>query len=237
MALLVLFEDSSATERSWGFWATLTLLPMEKSSTLTVAWTLTYELLFYSLFVLAYLRKELFVAASCAWSGFLVLGLFGVFEQAADPVLFALANTIVLEFFCGVLAAAVLSKIDPKVGWWILLSGVVTLAAVVAFWTGQRALLGVPLALILLACAMFRPKVQSGWLGWSAFLGAASYAIYLVHSPVISVTAELFQSHSSRLVVFMMCVLFGVLAGVIYHLAFEKPAIRWVRRFNPSVSV
>ncbi|MBF9059787.1 acyltransferase family protein [Rhodobacterales bacterium HKCCSP123] len=234
MALLMVFQEGPVGEQSWGVWATLTLLPMEKASALTVAWTLTYELMFYALFLLAFVSVWVFAAASLAWAGLLLLVLLGVTAQGSSSVGYAVTNPIVLEFFCGVLAAWAFTRVDPRLRAWILLAGCIALAVVIVFWTGQRALLGPPLALIVLSCAMYHPEMKGRSLSFAVFLGAASYAIYLVHSPVVSVTAEVLQPLGARGGVFGVCVLLGTGLGVAYHVGFERPALKWVRRFGPA---
>lgn len=234
MALLLIFQEGPVEERFWGVWATVTLLPMEKVSALKVAWTLTYELMFYALFLLAFVSLWFFAVASLAWAGLLLLVFLGVTVQGESPAGYAVTNPIVLEFFCGVLAAWAFTRVDPGVRVWLLLAGCVSLAAVVVFWTGQRAVLGPPIALIVLALSMVQPVARGRALRFAVFLGAASYAIYLVHSPVVSVTAELLQPLGMRGVVFACCVVFGTGLGVAYHVSVEWPAMWWVQRFAPS---
>lgn len=230
MGMLIIFQEGPIDERAWGGWATVTLLPMEKVSALTVAWTLTYEMMFYALFLLTFVSMWMFAAASLAWAIALLLVLLGVIGQGASPAGYAVTNPIVLEFFCGVLAAWAFTRVDPRMRGWMLLAGCLSLAAVVVLWTGERALLGPPLALLTLACAMYHPEIKGRTLSFAVFLGAASYAIYLVHSPVISVTAEILQPLGAREVVFAVCVLLGTGLGVAYHVGFERPVLRWVRK-------
>lgn len=59
---------------------------------------------------------------------------------------------------------------------------------------------------------------------WLTFLGAASYSIYLVHNPVISVVARFVQFDPYALLAAAM--LLGTLGGVAYYLLFEKHVIR-----------
>ena len=62
MGLLLLFQGGQEA-RNWSVLATLTLLPLATVSALSVAWTLTYELIFYAFFLLRYLAKIAMVVA------------------------------------------------------------------------------------------------------------------------------------------------------------------------------
>lgn len=234
MGLLLVFQQQPLSERSWSIWATITLLPMEKSSALSVAWTLTYELMFYAFFLLSFLSRQLLLAASAIWSGYLLAVLFGLVDVPDHAVMFAFSNPIILEFFCGAIAAHFLLKVPPQMRLPILASGIALLLAVIATWTGERAFLGPPLALIVLGAAMTRYTVPRSLIKFLIFLGAASYAIYLVHSPVVSIMAEVLQPLGMRWPTFLACVLSGTAFGVLYHVCFERSAMRWARRFKPG---
>ena len=234
MGLLLVFQQGPLSERSWSVWATITLLPMEKSSALSVAWTLTYELMFYALFLLSFLSRQLLLAVSVIWSGYLLGVLFGLVDVPDHPVMFAFSNPIILEFFCGAIAAYFLFRVPPQMRLPILASGVALLLAAIVTWTGERAFLGPPLALIVLGAAMTPYTTSRTSMEFLVFLGAASYAIYLVHSPVVSIVAEILQPLGLRWPVFLACVLFGTALGVLYHVFFERSAMRWAQRFRPG---
>lgn len=234
MGLLLVFQQGSLDERPWSLWATFTLLPSDKISTLTVAWTLTYEMIFYAFFLLAFVSRRALLAASVIWSLYLLAVLSGNFVRPDSAGLSALSDPIILEFFCGVVAAWMFARIPAEIRWGILTSGLALLGLVIMFWTGERALLGPPLALIVLAAAMMpygTPKRATDAL---IFLGAASYAIYLVHSPVISILARVLQPLEQRVAIFFVCALIGKTLGVIYHLLFERPVLRMAEQFRPA---
>lgn len=233
MGLLLIFQQGPLAERTWGFWSTLTLFPTEKTSTLSVAWTLTYEMIFYSFFLIGFLSKRLLYAVSVLWCGYLLAVLSGTFQVSPHPVAAALSNPIILEFFCGALAAMVLPKLPVRMRGVIFALGVLGLAVVVVNWTGQRVFLGPPMALIVLAAATIPYRKANVFTDGLIFLGAASYAIYLVHSPVVSVVAEVLQPLDQRVGVFLACVALGTIGGVFYHVIFEKPALAWAQRFRP----
>jgi exopolysaccharide production protein ExoZ len=63
------------------------------------------------------------------------------------------------------------------------------------------------------------------------FLGDASYSIYLVHFPLLSLTARVCFPLSQRIVIPLWAwlipqVLFAIAAGICFHLAIEKPLLR-----------
>jgi exopolysaccharide production protein ExoZ len=62
-------------------------------------------------------------------------------------------------------------------------------------------------------------------------LGDASYAIYLVHNPLISMGVRIVKGFHLWPVTFAFCIAIGIVGGVVYHFFVEKPAIAHVR-FN-----
>lgn len=233
MGLLLVFQHGPLSERPWSLWATFTLLPAEKSSTLTVAWTLTYELIFYAFFLLAFFSRRVLLVASLIWCVYLLAVLSGHVARPDSAALAALSDPIILEFFCGALAAWLFVRMPAKMRWGILALGLALLGLVIMFWSGERALLGPPLALIVLAAAMMPYRRPDRVTDFLIFLGAASYAIYLIHSPVVSILARVLQPLDNRLVIFVACALIGTALGVVYHLLFERPALRGAQRFRP----
>lgn len=236
MALLLMFQDGALANRPWSLWATFTLLPSIKISTLTVAWTLTYELTFYAFFLLAFISRRALLVASSAWSLYLVAVMLGQVTPQEGAMLATLSNPIILEFFCGGLAAYLFGRIPSQHRWSLLALGLVLLTLTIMFWGDQRAMLGPPLALIVLAAAMTSYSIPNRVTDAMIFLGAASYAIYLVHSPVVSILARVLQPLDSRFVIFCICALVGTGLGVLYHVAFEKPVLRFTSRFRPIVN-
>lgn len=231
MGLLIIFESGAAAERSWDIWATLTLLPMEKASALTVAWTLTYEIVFYAFFLLFYVSRTLFRVSASVWVlALLAVSIGWVSRPMAPAVLFVVLNPIVLLFFCGVFAAYAADRTPRRLRLPLLLAGSALLLVVILTWTGQRELLGPPLALMVLGAALYDIPKPGVVMRAAVFMGAASYAVYLVHSPVISVMAEVLQPLEMRWIIFAICVSCGTALGVAYHVIFERPVQRWVRQ-------
>ena len=230
MLLLLRYQAGPMSERPWSVWATLTLLPMEKGSTLTVAWTLSYEIMFYALFLLNYISTRAFLAAAGVWIVFLLFVVAGVAPQTQGLSLVpVLTNPIVLEFFCGVAAAYAVRRVPDSWRLGLFAAGVALLALAIVTWTGQRVVLAPPLALIVLAGAKTRIDGRSRFMRAAILVGAASYAIYLAHSPVVSIVARVLEPLHMRWAVFAICFVLGSAAGVVYHVWFERPLMTRAR--------
>ena len=90
--------------------------------------------------------------------------------------------------------------------------------------------MGPPLALVVLGLALLKPIQGQAVFRGALFLGTASYSIYLVHSPVISVSAGLLAPYMGKWAIFAVTALLGILAGSIYFAAVERPTLKIVRR-------
>jgi len=97
-----------------------------------------------------------------------------------------------------------------------------------------------------LACMMvgFAPWEQSAslpWPGWLLLLGNASYSIYLIHNPLVSITQRLAARIGLGWVGAMVFgVVLSVLAGYVYYLLVERRFLdffrsRFVGRSNDGV--
>jgi peptidoglycan/LPS O-acetylase OafA/YrhL len=73
---------------------------------------------------------------------------------------------------------------------------------------------------------------------WAVFLGAASYAIYLVHVPTISVVARIVAwiGHSNWIDALLVVLCGATMAGIAYHVLVEAPLLRLLRRSSKIVA-
>jgi peptidoglycan/LPS O-acetylase OafA/YrhL len=232
----------SDSDRTWSWLSTLTLLPVGEPA-LIVAWTLQFEIVFYLIFWLA-ISIGRPVAIFALWLAVIVAHFYGFAPWLPEPV----AGLICVEFFFGVAAAwVVLGRwADTMAG----NVGLATVGAVITFAacnmegeTAVRILIAAAVACVVV------PIVRQDLAGKLTaaprlllLLGSASYAIYLVHNPIISVIAR-FGRRFALAPWQAMVVLFVVptLIGVAYHLSFERPVLDMLRRRlhlrrGPSVS-
>ena len=60
-------------------------------------------------------------------------------------------------------------------------------------------------------------------------LGAASYAIYLVHNPALSILVRLLPAGTSIGMAYAAIAVGALAAGLLYWRLYERPALTWVR--------
>jgi exopolysaccharide production protein ExoZ len=226
IAAYLLFPGLSQGDRSWGWFTSVTLMPSNSPPALSVAWTLTFEMVFY-LFFLSFFVTRYFWQIVLAWV-VLVLGVavFDLHDTISNPILRTVLNPLILEFVAGMVAAHLFGRISPA-RWWVpLCIGILGIAVFALLHDPHRVVLGIALAPLVLGLALFEQrysfKISNSW----ALIGASSYAVYLIHNPLQSIIARLFQAYNNWSLTFAACVLISLAAGVFYHLIYERPMLR-----------
>nr|WP_314622244.1 acyltransferase [uncultured Noviherbaspirillum sp.] len=175
-----------------------TLLPF--GGDVGVAWTLQHEIMFYLIFAVALLHRQLGIALFAGWFCFILVA-WGVGEGHTDsPVLARLASTYNLEFFFGILAAVLMRKLPTHLIYPVLAIGIGAFASFSLAENMGRFNAYTPVAPIayglssMLIVIGIAAANQNGWLSAPRFLtqlGTASYATYLLHIPCIGVYYKL----------------------------------------------
>lgn len=230
LAFALLPQISSSARDHYSLWGSLTLLPSDLRPALGVAWTLQQELVFYFLFAICH-----FLLRDGRWI-FLwaipILLLHGSLMPRSMVVVFSITN---LEFLLGCAAYYCFAR-----GWFrphwrqLLILGIALVAATLAYFyaadaTGYRVVGGLGFFCILLALC-YR---ESAWSFKAThplvFLGSASYAIYLVHGPIVRLLAHSTVFANSWILALTACVTASIFGGCLYYTIYEKPALHYLR--------
>ncbi len=187
-----------------------------ESPIIFVGWTLELEMLFYIIFALSILIRY-----KAAAIGFCV---------AALSLVAIVGSPLPLEFLFGMGCAAIFISYPDRAGLGLPLFAVgVLLLMSTIFVTDpveQRVILwGLPSALIVLG-AVYLPEVR--WRP-AAYLGAASYSIYLTQVFVISGFYKVATLHQSRIhgdAAALLCLASGAVIGGLVYEAIERPLAR-----------
>lgn len=209
-----------------------------------VAWTLIYEVFFYTVFGLFIFlsRRNVVIVVSTIFITLVLSALaFGPFPNPWGFWSYAL----ILEFVMG-MCVALLFRGGFRIGrgtYWALLA----VATAILLWSNSQGhffgpadnqrlfIWGVPMLMVVVAVTLTRTPVLTGpfWRFWG-FIGDASYSIYLIHTltialPRIFLARYVAPADASWLYVGLMVVLAFVPGLLAYHY-FEKPLLNYLTR-------
>ena len=229
----------------------LALLPQDPSVVggtgapiLFVAWSLQYEVLFYALIAIVILSRSAGLVAAAA---LVALNLSCHVGASCGWPLSFFSDNLILMFGMGV-ACAYLVRSPLRLPH----PGATALVAAIAFvvfglvevshgrelfGVDRRLVYGTLAALMLLGLTQAEDAGRLAWLGqrWIRHLGDASYALYLLHIPVISVACKLIlklgvSNHLALTVLYALVFLTCVGVSVLFHAGVERPLLAWLRQ-------
>ncbi|MCL1036546.1 acyltransferase [Shewanella submarina] len=160
---------------------------------LGVGWTLNYEMLFYAVLALAILilRKYFTLGVFIIFSGLVVGGHFSVFDST--PLIFW-SKPIILEFLAGMLLGMFYFKSSTSYSVRYLY---LFMLCVLLFTFGSYTQHMIVAILIVGALLLLEHKDAARKffkLRIFVFLGNASYTLYLLHQPVLSLFGKVFDN-------------------------------------------
>jgi len=232
--------------------ASWTLAPAPQLPLVPVAWTLSYELMFYVVFfmLMVFVRRSALPAALLVWAAAVVA--YGLTPPMARPQAYHfdfLFSPFVLAFICGCLTGLAFrtGRLRNPLVWlglaalWIA-GDLVWIAATDApdnepIWV-RTALYLAPSA--ALAHGVLGLEANKRWVSaprWLVACGDASYSIYLVHILILHAAyrflyADVFKGFGWAFPPF--CAIASVGAGWLYYRYFERPssalAKKWLER-------
>ena len=214
------------------------LIPIsaEAKHALAVAWTLHHEILFYCIFALAILNKRLGLAALVIW---LAASFYSIFiNQSAFPFSF-LAAPINTLFGMGALSCWLVRCYRIKHPIIFALCGLIVFSATayddnydIYLSKDIRDLMyGIASSLIIIGFVRLELQNRIKIPDLLKRIGDASYAIYLTHFMILSVSAKVFISTGASkllpdIISYILLALIAVMAGLMIHFFLERPMLR-----------
>ena len=226
-----IWPDLSKGGRDVSVLSSLLLAPDNLPPALSVAWTLVHEMIFYFIYALWFINRTMFRFVLVLWvASILFIALAGSELSRLQSYFFSPLN---LYFVSGVVAFHVtrVVKFGTTITSVLAVIGICLLAFQVVAIQPDRIVTGVAFFLLVLAAVSPLAARLRVWSPLVA-LGAASYAIYLVHNPVLSVLARLAERLIPGVGPSMALVILASLAlaaGLLYWYGFERPMLKWVR--------
>jgi exopolysaccharide production protein ExoZ len=225
----------------------LLLIPQSHYPHLGVAWTLIHEMLFYALFATLILNRLLGISMLAAW--FAAIGIVNVLAVAPPSALLTyLLSVNNLLFGFGMAAAFLATRHRERAGSGAVVMFVLGNAGFLAVglvanrigghftWAQQAGLalaFGVASFMILMQSRNATLDAIAGQRPLMRFLGDASYSIYLIHYPALSLCCKVMQHVQPKLspfLVFFAVSILAVLCGVALHVSVERPTVKLLRK-------
>jgi peptidoglycan/LPS O-acetylase OafA/YrhL len=241
MYLLYLFlpEISNGDRGEMSLVRSLTLIPTGNPA-LSVAWTLSYEMMFYILFGLSFISKKIWNIFVCIWL-LLILSFNYTSETHITSILF---NTYNLEFILGYVLSLFVLKIPntkyqiPKL---FLYFAMFTFSLIFlllhakknfGFYFSANIVFAITVSL-LIYIGVTSKKLKINTKSIFMIIGNASYSIYLTHDVLIPIVMRFGKSTLNYLQFLFGLVVIMVLcsfAGYLYYLVFEKYFMNKLKR-------
>lgn len=228
----------------------LLLIPQKHAPHLSIAWTLTHEMLFYLIFCIIILNRNAGKLLFCVWSCSIIYANLFVSSPLQFPVDFFFSINNIL-FVLGIFAAIVMNNVRFS-----------NFPAILLFVSGNLLFLGTGMYSNYLKAsgisANALPHIVIVLLGLASFLiitqannhilekgasqrkirlllGNASYSIYLFHLPVLSFIVRLFSFLQLEVylpiwILFILAVISATIAGIVVHILVEQPLLNRLRR-------
>jgi peptidoglycan/LPS O-acetylase OafA/YrhL len=206
---------------------------------LNVAWTLFHETLFYAVFSLFLASRKLGLIALGIWCSLCVLMIFLHAPDGLREYLIAPVNVL---FAFGMATAWLLrTRAIPRAGILTAL-GTITLIATIAFASLRfnmgspiKYLAGIGAALLILGTARLEELGRLTVPHSLRFFGDASYSIYLIHLPFLTLIApsvhQAWLRHPIPLALpFVALSILATAAGCAMHLWIERPLLKLLSR-------
>lgn len=230
VGVLMLAPGVSHAERDISLASSLFLVPSAGAPALYVAWTLIHEMLFYTIFLSFYVSRRALWVALALWVMAIILADWLQMAVDSGRYYFGLLN---LEFMVGILVALASRHLDlSRGGVARVLTGLAVMATALYFipsnnsQTWSRVVFAAGVGLVLLQMVATDRRSPVSWPAVLLLIGNASYSIYLVHGPLVSVMSRAASGLGSHWpLVFAAQFLVCLCAGILYYLMIEKRLI------------
>jgi peptidoglycan/LPS O-acetylase OafA/YrhL len=223
------------------------LLPSSIPPLLSVSWTLVHEMFFYMLFVLIIINKKVGLFLLFSW-GCVILFLNFNDSHLNFPLSFYL-NIHNIEFIFWILIALILKRniflfTSKYTIYFFILSILIFILNginqdyhfIKISYLNTTLIYALSSTLIIYTLALLSNSSSVNKISNKTLilLGASSYAIYLIHLPILSILHRIvvklhLQLYIHPNIIFLLVVLTAILIGILTHIFIEKPMIFFLK--------
>jgi peptidoglycan/LPS O-acetylase OafA/YrhL len=228
------FPNISESSRDISLIRSITLFPIGNPA-LPVAWTLSYEMMFYLLFGLCFISRKTWNIFIILWASAIII--FNYFFPINYENLIFL-NPYCLEFILGYLICLLYFyriNIKKYILWlcaiiFFCLTVTIKVYNLNLFDFSSNLMFAISVSFLILAVVINQTSQwQLSRNKILLLLGNASFSIYLVHPPIMSFLIRLL--HSNSRITFYIFMTICCLGGILYYFIFEKFILGRAKRF------
>lgn len=211
-----------------------------------VAWTLFYEVQFYVLFAGMLLNRRAGITILMVWFG-LILANYATPYAGKGTAWGDLVSWMNLNFFAGMAVYLLYEKGYRQWAGSFGILGIISGGLMIYAWRTNalmdapwiRILMAFSFGSILYAAIVLEEKGHLRIPKFLNFLGDASYSIYLVHVPILSLALKICMRLNALRFVSVEVIYFvaftGAIAGAcLAHILIERPLLHFLRRIPAS---
>jgi exopolysaccharide production protein ExoZ len=212
-----------------------------------VSWSLTNELFFYLLFVVALIipHKKISLCLMLSYLLFLFVFALSNTADASNPYLSLLTFSMNIEFFMGVIIALIVSRVNIRWALPMATMGILLFAIGIYFSLNNLVLFpssfnrvvlfGIPSFFIILGFTTYEIHRKVNMHNIVIDLGDASYSIYLFHLPLVAAFFKiLFRCNITNKPVIYLLIIALIIAimfcGILIYRKIEKPVIKFLNQ-------
>jgi len=241
MILLYYFlPNISESSREISLLTSLTLFP-HGTPALSVAWTLTFEILFYFLFILFFISKKLWDIFIVIW---VIIILFfnyisnDLIQNLESPFLILILSKYNLEFILGYLLTVLLKNQVLKSQNLLMILSILSFIFVLLdfnyhFFDFSTNLIFSLFCMIIIYFSIYDNKFVFSKTNLLMMAGNATYSIYLVHNPLqafivrfMPIIDDVYKLITELFLVILTC----TIIGYIYYFIFEKNIMNKIKK-------
>ena len=236
------FPGLAKGHREIGILSSIFLIPTNYFPALEVSWTLMHEMLFYIFFSLYYFSRKYFLLISIIWGLVICANIDSVKNNYLTSFLLNAHN---IEFLLGIVVAIFVSKYSKYHKESFLFGiGLILLFILCSYFTNRDNVtindnvdiifLGISFSLIIYGIVGFDRRLTIKYPMVLVFIGSASYSIYLIHYPLVSVLNRIAsivypQFIPQHHLLFFLVIIICLVAGSIYHLLYERKMLTFLK--------
>ncbi len=231
----------SHAQRELGVLTSILLIPTPPlEPALSVSWTLMHEMLFYTVFLVMFARRTLFFPLMGLWA--LTIIAANIIAESKEGLLLGfILNPHNLQFLLGIVAALLVKRVHGSA--LFLGIGISMIALYVMEYTAGglggysllavKSYLGIGFMLLVTGLCLVEERIK--YPAFLVFLGSASYSIYLIHNPAVSILNRIAAKlhtllHLPAELLFLFTAGGGITAGIVYYLLWERPGLAFFKR-------